>query len=152
MPPATKYRVLFVCLGNACRSPMAEAIARHMASDIIESSSAGLMPLGHIAKATEQTLLASGYPVKGLSSKPLSRGAVEHADVIINMSGRPLDKFMPKGRAPGDPPRAKKVEAWNVEDPYGEDPATFHKILQELESRVLLLAAQLRTGRVPAKS
>jgi len=37
-----KYRVLFVCIGNACRSPMAEAIAHREAAEVIEPASAGL--------------------------------------------------------------------------------------------------------------
>ena len=56
--PAKKLRVLFVCLGNACRSPMAEAIASHDASDVLEASSAGLYPLGEIPDETQETLRA----------------------------------------------------------------------------------------------
>ena len=42
---------------------------------------------------------------------------------------------------------AKKSKPGKVEDPYGEDPATYQRILEELESRVLLLAARLRDRR-----
>ena len=38
----TRTKVLFLCIGNACRSQMAEAIAKHVAKDVIEASSAGL--------------------------------------------------------------------------------------------------------------
>jgi protein-tyrosine-phosphatase len=139
MPSASKLRVLFVCFGNACRSPMAESIARHHASDVLEPSSAGLYPLGRIATLTEQTLLANNYPIVHLHSKPLTREALEDADLIINLSGVPLDRHM------NDlPDTCAKLEHWNVEDPYGEDPATYQRILEEIESRVLLLAARLR--------
>ena len=37
-------RVLFVCIGNACRSQMAEAFARAYGSDVLVASSAGLFP------------------------------------------------------------------------------------------------------------
>ena len=50
-----RVRVLFVCVGNACRSPMAEAIARYDAADVMEPSSAGLSPLGYLAELTKQT-------------------------------------------------------------------------------------------------
>ena len=85
-----KHSVLFVCVGNACRSPMAESIARQIASEIIEASSAGLYPLGHLPDATEKTLIANGYSIEGLASKPLLRADMENADLIINMSGQPL--------------------------------------------------------------
>ncbi len=152
MPPARKFRVLFVCLGNACRSPMAEVIARKLASDVMESSSAGLHPLGRVPEATDKTLRANGYPAHGLTSKPLRRDAVDRADVIINMSGRPIDSLFGNARPVGNPRVAQKVENWKVEDPYGEDPATYQRILEELESRILLLAARLRDKQRAANS
>ena len=39
-----KFKVLFLCTGNSCRSQMAEGWARYLASDIIESYSAGVKP------------------------------------------------------------------------------------------------------------
>ena len=41
MTEKRKVRVLFVCIGNACRSPMAEAIARQDADELLEVQSAG---------------------------------------------------------------------------------------------------------------
>src|SRR5215469_3336727 len=91
MPPRTKSRVLFVCIGNACRSPMAEAVARRDAGDVIEPASAGLYPLGRIAELTIEILVANGYSVDGLSSKPILRGAVRESRLIVNLSGAPID-------------------------------------------------------------
>jgi arsenate reductase (thioredoxin) len=146
MSSGPKFRVLFVCLGNACRSPMAEAIARKLAPDVIEPSSAGLSPLGHLAEGTEQTLRANGYPFAYIASKPLRPNTFENADIVINMSGRSLAGFFPEGHSTGDPLPRRKIKNWNVEDPYGEDPATYQRILEELESKVLMLAAQLRSA------
>ena len=103
-------RVLFVCLGNSCRSPMAEAIARRNASDVIEASSAGLAPLGFVAEMTIKTLLRNGYPVEGLRSKPILREAWEAADIVINMSGRARELAFRE---------YARVEDWDIEDPYG---------------------------------
>jgi arsenate reductase len=135
MTPPTRRRVLFLCLGNACRSPMAESIARHRAPDIIEPSSAGLYPLGYIVDQTRQTLIANGYPVDELSSKPLRRELLNDTDLVINMSGLPADRVF------GEP---ANVEEWIVEDPYGQDPATYQRILEVIEARVLSLASRLR--------
>src|ERR1700738_2051894 len=85
---AQRAKVLFVCIGNSCRSPMAEAIAWRDASAEIEASSAGLAPLGFVAEMTTQTLLRNGYAVEGLASKPITAEAWESADMVINMSGR----------------------------------------------------------------
>jgi protein-tyrosine-phosphatase len=146
MASADKVHVLFVCIGNACRSPMAEAVARQLASDIIEPASAGLFPLGRLSPSTEQTLLANGYSVDGLASKPLSRTAIENADVIVNISGQSLDDVLRDGLGFDDSLLHRKLENWYVEDPYGADPATYQRILEELESRVLQLANRLRAG------
>ena len=56
--------MLFICLGNACRSPMAESIARRDAADVIEACSAGLTPLGFVPVLTMQTLAANGYSIE----------------------------------------------------------------------------------------
>jgi protein-tyrosine-phosphatase len=117
---------------------MAEAVARHHASELIEPSSAGFCPLGRLAQLTKLTLLANGYSVEGLSSKPLSRDALDNADLVINLSGEPRSLVFEN---------PAKVEDWKVEDPYGEDPATYQRILGEIESRVLLLASRLRADQ-----
>jgi arsenate reductase (thioredoxin) len=138
MAEVQKSRVLFVCIGNACRSPMAEAIARQHASDVIEPSSAGIYPLGRLAKTTEQTLIANGYSVEELYSKPLRREVLQSVDLVVNLSGESLESF-------GDP--TAKIEDWPVADPYGEDRVAYQRILGELETRILLLAARLRRHR-----
>jgi arsenate reductase (thioredoxin) len=146
MASADKVRVLFVCIGNACRSPMAEAVARQLASDIIEPASAGLYPFGRLAPATEAILLANGYSVEGLASKCLSLGAIENTDVLVNMSGQPLDSTLRGLGAFDDSALNQKIENWDVEDPYGAHHTTYQRILEEIESRVLLLANRLRAG------
>jgi protein-tyrosine-phosphatase len=113
---------------------MAEAIARHRASDIIEPSSAGLAPLGYIAEPTTETLTANGYSGEGLASKRLSPKAIDEADLIVNLSGLSIDCL----------PSGARVEEWPVEDPYGTDAAKYQRILKEIERRVLLLAARFR--------
>jgi len=140
MSSAPKLTVLFVCIGNACRSPMAECVARQRASDVMEPSSAGLYALGRIAARTEDALRANGYPFAELASKQLRREALENADLIINLSGAPLERYF-EDLGPGI---TAKIEDWSVEDPYGEDPVTYQRILEEIESRVLRLASRLR--------
>jgi protein-tyrosine-phosphatase len=130
-----RTRVLFVCLGNSCRSPMAEAIATHVASDVMEVSSAGLTALGHVQSLTKLTLAKNGYPADGLQSKPLEAGDLEAADIIVNMTGRPGFAWF-QGPA--------KVEDWNVEDPYGASAETYQRVFEDIESRVVLLIGRVR--------
>lgn len=125
---------------------MAEAIARKLAPDIIEPSSAGVYPLGSLAGHTEQTLLANDYSIAELTSKALRRDALESADIIINLSSQSLTPLFAHMK-PGAPSLAEKVEDWHIDDPYGTPPATYQRILEELEFKVLSLADRLRSGQ-----
>jgi protein-tyrosine-phosphatase len=135
--PSKRVKVLFVCIGNACRSPMAEAIARKDALKEMEVSSAGLAPLGFVAEMTTQTLLKNGYAVEGLASKPISPDAWESADIVINMSGRAREFAFRNLRG------HTKVEDWEIEDPYG-DSEKYQGTYETIQRRVLELARRLR--------
>jgi len=128
-------KVLFVCMGNACRSPIAESIARRDAADVIEACSAGLSPLGFVPVLTMQTLAANGYSIESLVSTPITRAVWDAADIVINMSG------VPKQRAFMD---YRKVEDWDVQDPYGADPVLYQTIYEDIQRRVAQLADRLR--------
>ena len=130
-----RKKVLFICLGNACRSPMAESIARRDAADVIEACSAGLAPLGFVPALTTQTLTANGYSIESLDSTPITRAVWDAADIVINMSGVPKERaFMDCG----------KVEDWDVQDPYGTDPVLYQTIYEDIQRRVAQLAERLR--------
>ena len=130
-----KTKVLFICLGNSCRSPMAEAIARHRYPDLIEASSAGLMALGVIASPTTAVLTERKVPAAGLASKPLTEQSRRAAELIINMSGRP-GSWMSKDGGP-------RVEDWDVGDPYGSDLDVYREICDDIERRLKDLALRL---------
>jgi arsenate reductase (thioredoxin) len=136
-----KTRVLFVCIGNACRSPMGEAIARKEANDVIEASSAGFYPMGMIPEMTQTILERNGYSANGLRSKGLREIVPEEIDLVANLSGytraQSLEKFI-------------QVENWEVSDPYGADDATYQRILEEIRGRVRDLAQRLRAEKVAA--
>ncbi len=87
MPQPVK--VLFVCVGNCVRSQMAEAIARHDASDIIAAESAGVSPLGFIDNTTQRVLRERGISFEGQFSKGLRTHTLKKPDLIVNMSGIP---------------------------------------------------------------
>ncbi|WP_048745871.1 low molecular weight protein-tyrosine-phosphatase [Paenibacillus sp. P22] len=88
-----KTKVLFVCLGNICRSPMAEAVLRHKAEEqglggIVEAGSCGTgdWHLGHSPhEGTRRMLDAAGISCQGMISTLVSRQALEQADYIVCM-------------------------------------------------------------------
>jgi protein-tyrosine phosphatase len=93
MSPATRpHRVLFVCLGNICRSPAAEIIFRKLAADAkreaeFEIDSAGT--IGHHAgkppdSRMAATLEARDYRISG-QSREIRAADLEHFDLIVTM-------------------------------------------------------------------
>src|SRR5713226_9420168 len=132
-----RVKVLFVCIGNSCRSAMAEAVAWCVGADYIEASSARFAPLWFVAEMTTQTLLRFGCAVEGLASKPISSDAWESADIVINMSGRAREFAFRNFRG------HTKVEDWEIEDPYG-DSEKYQETYETVQRRVLELARRLR--------
>ncbi len=117
---------------------MAEAIARYDAADVIEAFSVGLSPLGAIAEQTKQTLTLNGYSADELTSNALTREAADAADIIINMTGAPIEgTFWDR----------EKVEDWMVQDPYGAGPETYQRVFEGIKRRVDQLAKGLREKR-----
>jgi arsenate reductase len=140
---AVRTTVLFVCVGNSCRSQMAEALARHHAADVIDATSAGISPLGTIADGTRQVLVERGIKMEGQRSKGATDSGVEAAALIVNMTGIP-------GKAlfrPGVP-----IEDWDVGDPYGEELSVYRRICDEIEGLVLDLAERLRSKQASPES
>jgi arsenate reductase (thioredoxin) len=129
-------KVLFVCIGNSCRSQMAEALARHWASDVIEASSAGISALGQIESSTLAVLKERGVPASGQYSKPLLEADCKAADLVVNMTGRPGKSVLPW--------TGRKILDWHVTDPYGQDLELYRRICDEIDERVAQLADRLR--------
>jgi arsenate reductase len=132
MPQPVK--VLFVCMGNCVRSQMAEAVARHDASDIIEPESAGVHPLGFIDNTTQRVLRERGISFEGQFSKGLSSHTLKKPDLIVNMSGIPSSSLF----------AGRRFEDWKVQDPFGEGIEIHRLVCDDIEARVKDLAARLR--------
>jgi arsenate reductase len=105
VPDPVKKRVLFVCIGNSCRSQMAEAFARAYGADTLWVQSAGLGPAPMVAPLTRQILEEKNVRSDYQFPKGLDMMAREKFDLVVNMSGRKF-KF----------PSGEMVE-WVVRDP-----------------------------------
>jgi arsenate reductase len=107
-----KPKVLFICLGNSCRSIMAEALARHRCGDRWEAASAGLNPLGFVAPETLQVLAEVGVSTLGLHSKGLEEFDLAEYRFLVNLTDHSL-----KGRI--SPDSVSRVLPRPVPDPFG---------------------------------
>jgi len=129
--------VLFICVGNSCRSIIAEAVARSLGGARVAASSAGLAPAGFVAEATLVTLAERGHPTADLCSKGLEAVVGQPFDIVVSLLGeRGLD-LLPREIG-------HRREAWEIPDPFGEDPAVYGQVAARLELLVAgLLADEL---------
>jgi arsenate reductase len=129
----TKRRVLFVCIGNSCRSQMAEAFARAYGGDIMEVQSAGVSPATYIAPLTKQTLGELNLTIDDHYPKGMDLMRRQNFDVVVNMSGVPVGL-----------PGAHVIE-WTVPDPIGQTETFYRTVATQIEGLVMRLIMELRT-------
>jgi arsenate reductase len=136
-----RARVLFVCLGNACRSQMAEGFARAWHADILQAESAGITPLGMVPEETAASMAEKDVLLDGHRSKGLDAFDLRSFDVIVNMSGFP---FPPSLR------KAVQILEWEVEDPYTGNERTYRRVRDDIERRVRAFADGIRRNGIPS--
>jgi protein-tyrosine phosphatase len=155
-------KILFVCLGNICRSPTVEEVARQLAAREapqlqLEFDSAGTAGY-HIGDApdarSQRHALARGYDISGLRARQLTAGDFRHFDLLLAMDEDNLADM--RAIAPhGYAERARLFLSWAsdgagaVPDPYYGEPAGFETVLDLAEhgSRTLFVAlAAIRAG------
>jgi len=129
-----KKSILFVCIGNSCRSQMAEAFARAYGSDILSVRSAGLAPASIVQRLTRQVLTEKNISSEGQFPKGLESVAAESFDVVVNISGEPL---------PSRPVAHRSIE-WRVRDPIGQSESLYRSVAAEIEALVMRLILELR--------
>ncbi len=82
--PEEKFKILFLCTGNACRSQMAEGWARHIKGDIIDAYSAGISPAGLNERAVE-VMAEAGVDISQQYSKGIDDLAGIDFDYVITL-------------------------------------------------------------------
>lgn len=127
------FRILFVCLGNSCRSQMAEGFAKSMGEGIWEAESAGLMPATIIAPLTRKVMGERGVELEDHFPKPLEWMKPETFDLIVNLTEYEMPEV-------GAPVRTRKVD-----DPIGAGEKVYRRVRDEIEKIVKELLEEARS-------
>lgn len=128
--------ILFVCVGNSCRSQMAEAMANHLGQGRVRAWSAGSHPAGWIAPETQEILQEKGISLAGHWSKGMDDVPVGQMDVVVGM-GCEVVCPVPAGF------KGKVIE-WSIPDPVGHPLDFYRDVRDSIETQVKGLLESLR--------
>ncbi|WP_417400860.1 arsenate reductase ArsC [Hominenteromicrobium sp.] len=128
-----KPKVAFICVHNSCRSQIAEALGKALASDVFESYSAGTETRPQINQDAVRLMKALyGIDMEQTQYSKLISDIPE-PDIAISMGcnvgcpfiGRPFD------------------DNWGLEDPTGKSDEEFKKVIDEIRVRIMELKQRL---------
>ena len=125
-------RILFVCTGNTCRSPFAEAVARREGH--VDAESAGLS--AHAGdRPPEDTIVVArelGYDLSSHRARPLTEEMLERADVVVGMTAAHVAALGGGARLLGEA---------DLDDPIGRGRGTYRRVYTQIETDVRKLFA-----------
>ncbi len=125
-------RVLFVCTGNSCRSPMAQGFFGHHAARrglAWRAQSAGTRPADAVSPQTVTVMAERGIDLAGHVPTGLTSAHWSRADVVVTLA-----HFDPAGRPANF---SGELVAWGVDDPFGGTLADYRRARDTIERKVL---------------
>ena len=138
MSTNVKPKVGFICVHNSCRSQMAEALGRHLASDVFDSYSAGTETKPQI----NQDAVRLMKEVYGIDMEEKQRSKlleeIPPLDVVITMGCNVDCPFLP----------CRHREDWGLDDPSGKRDEEFKKIMDQIDINIRDLADRIRSGKI----
>jgi protein-tyrosine phosphatase len=132
-------RILVVCIGNICRSPIAETLLRERVPGIA-TGSAGLGAMaGHAADPLALAVLAEhGFDASQHVARQLDDAMIREADLILAMEQTHIDTLLQ--RAPHARGRAFLLGQWQdgleIPDPYRQQRPAFEHVYRLIDATV----------------
>ncbi|MGN6872933.1 MAG: low molecular weight phosphatase family protein [Solirubrobacteraceae bacterium] len=128
--------VLFVCLHNAGRSQISQALFNRAAGGAHQARSAGSTPADRVHPEVIAVMDELGIELRGETPKPLTRELAAWADVVVTMGCGDACPYIP----------GKRYMDWQLEDPKGQPIDAVRKTREEIARRIDELLAELATA------
>jgi arsenate reductase len=125
--------VLFVCLHNAGRSQMSQALFEREAAGRHTALSAGTTPADHVHPEVVEVVAELGIDLADRTPQLLTRELAEQADVVVTMGCGDACPYIP----------GKRYIDWDLPDPSGRPISEVRATRDDIELRVKALAAEL---------
>jgi arsenate reductase (thioredoxin) len=124
---------LFVCLHNAGRSQMSQALFERAAGGRHRALSAGTTPAERVHPEVVEAMRELGIDLAGRTPRGLTRELAEQADVVVTMGCGDECPYIP----------GRRYIDWELDDPKGRPLAEVRATRDEIERRVERLVAEL---------
>lgn len=129
-----KTKVAFICVHNSCRSQIAEALGKHLASDVFDSYSAGTETKPQI----NQDAVRLMKQVYGIDMKKTQKSKLidelPRIDVVVTMGCNVNCPYLP----------SKMREDWGLDDPSGKSDEEFLKTIKTIHEKIEDLKRRLQ--------
>jgi arsenate reductase (thioredoxin) len=137
-----KYKIAFVCVHNSCRSQMAEAITKKLASDIFEPYSAGTETKPRINQDAVRIIRdLYGVDMNLTQHSKLLDDIPQELDVLVTMGCNVECPFIP----------TQHREDWGLDDPSGLPDEAFLKTAELIKEKLLTLRQEIESGHIKLK-
>ncbi|MGI6362102.1 MAG: arsenate reductase ArsC [Bacillota bacterium] len=128
-----KPRVAFICVHNSCRSQIAEALGKHLASDVFESYSAGTETKNRINPDAVR-IIKQLYGIDMEETQhPKLLEDIPPVDIVITMGCNVECPYLP----------CRHREDWGLDDPTGKNDNDFIEVIKKIETKIKDLKSTL---------
>lgn len=135
----SKPKVAFICVHNSCRSQIAEALGKLLASDVFESYSAGTETKPKINQDAVR-LIKEKYQIdmeQTQYSKVLND--IPEVDIVITMGCNVQCPTI----------KCKYRKDWGLDDPTGKTDEEFNRTIMMIHENIMQLAYDIQNGKLP---
>lgn len=133
-----KPKVAFICVHNSCRSQIAEALGKYLASDVFESYSAGT----EVKPQINQDAVRLMKQIYGIDMERTQRSKlleeIPPVDIVVTMGCNVQCPFLP----------CMHREDWGLDDPTGKSDVDFERTIKAIRSKIENLRERIADNKL----